>query len=421
MFWKTRTAILIYLLLAALILSACAAAPAPTTVETSTPEASEATELPATQAPQPEETEPPQPEATELPTSTPTEAAFPPAMRIAYVGADGNVWVLDTGEAEPRQITSDAVTPPMDGTAPDSQMINYYFPAISSDGALVAYRRDEGTPAESGFDFAFGLWVTDLSTGESREVYNQTPAGFAWKPGTHLLVYGQGVSEAYFAIRGEVDESLATGITAVNLDTGESRELVAPEGGYALSTPIWSPDGRFLSFDEVAYYEGRGNFAYYDFEAQEYVALGQPLGLYDWSPDGEQIVYDNLTYTATGEERIYLRDRQGGDERLLSPDYEQGYAFYPVFSPQGDRVAYFANLGAIDDSIYHLYVQNLAGGEPTDLGEYESVQSPAWSPDGSALIFSAGPFDGQQVLAVKVAGGSAAVLAEGSEPDVSGR
>ncbi len=105
MFWKTRTFLTIYLLVAALILSACAAAPAPSTVETSTPEASEATELPTTQAPQPEETEPPQPEATEPPTSTPTEAAFPPAMRIAYVGADGNVWVLDTGEAEPRQIT----------------------------------------------------------------------------------------------------------------------------------------------------------------------------------------------------------------------------------------------------------------------------------------------------------------------------
>lgn len=421
MFWKTRTTILIYLLLAALSLSACLAQPVSSTVQAPTPEASEATELPATQAPHPEETEPPRPEETEAPTPTAEEVEFPPAMRIAYIGADGNVWVLDTGEGEPRQITTDAITPPMDGTAPDTGMINYYFPAISSDGEMIAYRRDEGTPVESGFDFTFGLWVTDLSTGESREVYDQTPAGFDWKPGTHLLSYGKGVAEAYFAIRGEVDESLATGITAVNMDTGESRELVAPEGGYALSTPTWSPDGRFLSFDEVAYYEGRGNFAYYDFEAQEYVALGKPLGLYDWSPDGEQIIYDNLTYTATGEERIYISDRQGGEERLLSPDFEQGYAFYPVFSPQGDRAAYFVNLGAIDDSIFHLYVQNLAGGEPTDLGEFESVQSPAWSPGGSALIFSAGPFDGQQVLAVNVSGGSATVLAEGSAPDVSGR
>ncbi len=264
--------------------------------------------------------------------------------------------------------------------------------------------------------------MTDLSTGESREVYNQTPAGFAWNPGTHLLVYGQGVSEAYFAIRGEVDKSLATGITAVNLDTGESRELVAPEGGYALSTPTWSPDGRFLSFDEVAYYEGRGNFAYYDFEAQEYVTLGKPLGLYDWSPDGEQIVYDNLTYTATGEERIYLRDTPGGRRAPTLAGLRAGLHVLPGVLTAGRSGGLFRQPGR--DRRFDLSSVRAEPGRRASRPTWassKSVQSPGWSPDGSALIFSAGPYDDQQVVAVNVAGGSAAVLAEGGDPDVSRR
>ena len=408
-----------YLVLAAVILVACAAPPSspagtqPVETQASLPE--------DTEAPLPEETEPPAPEATETLIPTAEEVVETSAMRVVYLGIDGNVWVLDAPGGEARQVTTDARALPMDGSPPDSETIIYYFPTISSDGALVAYRRDAGTPVESGLEFTFGLWVTDLSTGESMQVYDRNPAGFAWKPGTHLLAYGQGVPEEYFAIRGDIDESLATGLTGIDLDTGESSQLVGPEGGYALYLPAWSPDGRFLSFDELAYYEGRGNFAYYDFDTQEYVAWDEPIGLYDWSPDGEQVTYDRLTYTATGQERIFLRDRQGGEERLFSPEFGQGYAFYPVFSPQGDRIAYFANLGALDEPFYTLFVQSLADGEPHELGQFESVQSPGWSPDGSRLVFSTGPSGTQVIVAVNVSDGGTTFLVEGSDPEVAGR
>lgn len=84
-------------------------------------------------------------------------------------------------------------------------------------------------------------------------------------------------------------------------------------------------------------------------------------------------------------------------------------------------MAYFTNLGDPDSHIYTLHLQELAGGAPSALGQFESIQSPAWSADGSRLIFSAGPYSSQQVLAVNVQDGTVQVLTDGSDPDVSTR
>jgi Tol biopolymer transport system component len=167
--------------------------------------------------------------------------------------------------------------------------------------------------------------------------------------------------------------------------------------------------------------EGRGMFAFYDFEAQAYASWEEPIGIYNWSPDEAQIAYDHLTYTATGEERIFLRVFPDGQERQFSPDFEGGYAFSPAFSPQGDRMAYFAGLGGPDSQDYTLFVQPLEGGEPQELGVFESAFGLDWSPDGESLVFSAGPYGAQQVIAVNAADGTSTVLAQGSDPAVAAR
>ena len=94
-----------------------------------------------------------------------------------------------------------------------------------------------------------------------------------WKPQTHIIAYGEMTDPNYFTGRGKVDASLAKGILGLDVDSGETLELVKPQG-FSLVNPKWSADGRFLSFDEVYLMEGRGNFAYYDFEKGEYHWLG---------------------------------------------------------------------------------------------------------------------------------------------------
>lgn len=366
------------------------------------------------------------PTATDVPAATQPatqtqETAQPPGTAapqegqawIAYTGADGNIWLLDRVSGEGRQITQDAATFQPGQPAPEKQ-IGYCCARWSSDGSLLAYRREVGTAIESGYQYLFELWVYVPDSHESRMLLQaENIPGFAWKPASQLIAYALPIPTEYFLNR---SQELATGLWAVEADTGNTYELVPPERGFALVNPQWSPDGRFLSFDEVIGMEGRGYFAYYDFEKQEYASWEEAIGQYDWSPDSATIAYDGLTYVAGGGERIWLRGRQGGEERPLSPDYQPGYAFRPFFSPQGDQLAYLARLGGPETEPVSLFVVNIAEGEPRSLGVFEQAYELSWSPDGTRLALSSGPYENAQVVEVKVADGSIAALAEGREP-----
>ncbi|MFC1997782.1 hypothetical protein ACFLXI_09320, partial [Chloroflexota bacterium] len=172
-------------------------------------------------------------EPTSAPTAEPETPTPEPAARIptmAYLGPDGNLWVLESGRDMPRQLTFDANRMGGEGDA-----VQYESPKLSSDGGLLAYRQDVGTPIDGGYDVTPGLWVMDLGTGEVRQVLEGYSYGYAWKPGTHLLAYGPGVDMDYFMTRGQPDADLATGIRALDLDDGQTLSLVLPERGLALS------------------------------------------------------------------------------------------------------------------------------------------------------------------------------------------
>lgn len=339
-------------------------------------------------------------------------------LTITYIGADNNLWLADAAGGPPRQITSDASAVEAGG-----EVISYYFPKISYDGRYIAARRDAGVPVSEGVRYQFGLWVYDTETEESRLVYENSdsaPAGFDWKPDSHLLAYGIGAAPNYFMIRGgKPDISLTTGIYGVDMDSGASSYLVPPQNGYTLIQPVWSPNGRFLSFDELVYMEGKGPFAYYDFENQQYIGWDESLGNYDWSPDGSQLVYDRLSYTASGTERIFTRPRENGTEVQVSPIVDQGYAFYPVYSPDGLNLAYLVNPGGPESYVNTLVVQNLPSGEVRELGSFDSIWYLEWSSDARALVFSAGPYEFQQVYVFDLVNGIATELVQGGQPSLA--
>jgi len=355
----------------------------------------------------------------EVQNQTETEPTPKPAEKIpamAFLGPDNNVWVLETDSETPRQVTFDANL-----IGGDSAAVEYISPRLSTDGILLAYHLEVGTPSPSGYDFTSSLWVVNLTTGEKRQIMDGREAGLAWKPGSHLLAYATAVDMNYFISRGEPDSSLATGIRSIDLDSGETLELVAPERGNALYGPKWSPDGRFLEFSEIINMEGSGLFAYYDLEGQEYVAWDEPVGSVSWSPDGDLLTYARHTYAANGEERLYMRSRQGS-EQLIGPDYEgPAYATHPIFSPAGDQIAYLAYLEGPETQIATIMVLDLAGGETKSLGQFEGVWELAWVPDGSHVVFSFGPWESPQIIALNIADGSQTVLASGSQPALAGQ
>jgi TolB protein len=378
-----------------------AAAPAPTeaVVETQPP-----TSAPLTSTPPPTPTV----ESSPTPTKTPQE----PSGWIAFIGPDSNLWLVDASSGEQRQLTQDGVT--RDASKQGQVMISYEAPQWSSDGKLLAYERQTGTPISSGYQYQFDLMIYELATGQSRPVLlNQQTAGYAWKPGATLIAYGTIIDTQYFLTH---DAQYANGIWAVDIETGKTYELVAPQSGRPLVGPHWSPDGRFLGFDEVLYMEGSGEFAYYDFEAQQYTAWKDVIGSYSWSPVGSQIAYDRLSYTPQGNERIWLNTYQKDNERAFSPQYEQGYSFGPVFSPQGDRISYLSNLGDLENTQYSLFVVQVTSSEGPSLGTFEQSWGINWSPDGKWLVLNSGPYENRQIALVSTVDGATRMIAKGSEP-----
>ena len=124
-----------------------------------------------------------------------------------------------------------------------------------------------------------------------------------------------------------------------------------------------------------------------------------------------------MTYTPTGEERIFINALEGGAEIQLTPVDFQGFAFQPRWSPNAEAIAYF--VGEPDSMTYSLWLQSVDGGEPISFGDFESIMSPGWTPDARLFIFGAGQHPEYEIIAVDMLDGTVMSLSEGSFPTLA--
>ncbi len=384
----------------------------------------------------------PQPVAatqTDQPAPVQTETTAPAEEEsgwVALVGEDGNVWMLDRADGNSIQITTDAVLMTAESTA---EPVRYCCLDWSSDGQLLSYMREQSVVANGGYNYQYSFMIFDAASQTSRMILEGQPTvGYTWKPGTHLIAYGQPVDTRYWTSREAVPSEYAQGIWQVDADTGETDELVPAERGYTLVMPAWSGDGRYLAFEEIRLMEGRGEFAYFDAKTGQYNALEKKLGSYSWAPDGNRLAYDQIDYIPQGGERIWLNTPDGAQGSGFSPAFDDTwFAFAPAFSPDGSKVAYLVYqndridqvdqvgqgstvdpsipAGQDNSNIFHLYVQNINSQEPRDYGAFEQVQKLRWTSDNRYVVFSTGPFDQKSVVEVNVESGDIRRLGLGSE------
>lgn len=411
MFW--RFTILIFILLSA---AACAAPPTSLPPETNPPasQAPTATDYPTPYI---------EPWLTETPPQVLTPIVEPPAVEankdvwISFIGRDSNIWVLNRETGVSEQITYDAVTFQTSSPQTNPTIVEYWNPRWSSDGRFLAYRQDIGRPHAQGYNYSHQLIVQDMETGQASTVVYHPVIGFAWEPGSHRLAYAPPINEAYWQSRGQPDVDAARGIWVYDADTGEQYELVPPARGYTLAMPKWSHDGRYIAFDEVLYMEGRGFFAYYDFKEMAYSSWEEVIGSYSWSADGTALAYDKLAYIAERNERIWLRT-MGGSEQAISPEYGDGYAYSPAFSPDGKYLAYLADLDGMEGMNMTMILAESRGENPRGIGAFQQVQNLTWAPRGEKMYFIAGGYQDEMAYEVDVRDGSVQLLAEGKDLDV---
>lgn len=182
-------------------------------------------------------------------------------------------------------------------------------------------------------------------------------------------------------------------------DGTDIKRLVArPNAEY----PHWSPDGSKVAFDDgsvVCYRDWRGLPGHiYTVNADgsdlTQVTSGEGVELTpDWSPDGAHLV---ITAIEPGQPPgIAIVDLATGTIRPLTANPYAGHLDKePAYAPDGSRIVFVREGSVIEGRHTYdrsaLFVVNVDGTGLRRLTPWRRahVGTPAWSPDGSTIVFS---------------------------------
>jgi len=100
--------------------------------------------------------------------------------------------------------------------------------------------------------------------------------------------------------------------------------------------------------------------------------------------------------------QLFVEDREFKTQRQLTTG--ANWSYDPVWSPQGDRIAYVSTEPGNDE----IFVINVNGGEPRRLtsNTWEWDKHPTWSPDGNQIVFYSNRGTGRRQLWIMNADGS---------------
>jgi TolB protein len=203
------------------------------------------------------------------------------------------------------------------------------------------------------------------------------------------------------------------------------------------SSATWSPDGRNVAFHASASYYASGGLVsgcptrtdpgsamsdsdIFVANLDDLLAgVAQPVNITnspgmidddaDWSPGGQKIVFTSHPVTDdprfSNQAELYVMNPDGsGLQQLTNNNYEERA---PAWSPDGSRIVYSCRIGG-DKNPFRICVINADGTGFVQLtNESDSISdlTASWSPDGHQILFHrrVDP-DGQQLFVINVDG-----------------
>ncbi len=273
--------------------------------------------------------------------------------RIALLGEDGNIQLVNADGSEPFSLTEDA-----------SQSRSYRYPTWSPDGRSLAFvelsLEAEDTLTSSALHFV------SMENEERRQITTTFPPFYLfWNPTSEALAFLSNSSTGSISLQ------------MVEVQAGATEATAVMEGSPFYFS--WSPNGERL-FAHI----GREQLTFMD-RAGVLEPLDVTAGLFQaphWTVDGQR-----LAFVSQGEGRdniLNVSDASGGE--ITEVTREEGL-FTLNWSPDSQRIAYsYTRRTAGFAAFGPLWVRDVETGSAWELSK-EPVVAFFWSPDGRSLAF----------------------------------
>jgi Tol biopolymer transport system component len=168
-------------------------------------------------------------------------------------------------------------------------------------------------------------------------------------------------------------------IYTMNTDGTDVRQVTTTLDGRFSLHPAWSPAGRKIAFHA----EKDGDYEIYVMNAdgsrqtQLTNNVRYPDSSPARSPDGTKIACQSNRSDGESDE-IYVMNADGsGVTRLINNDDEFYYDETPAWSPDGRKIAFTSWHGALDGTLYEIYVMNA---DETGQKRVTVAQNTDWDP-----------------------------------------
>lgn len=329
---------------------------------------------------------------------------------IAYVGNDGNVYTMAPDGSGRKQVTRDASADP-------AQRVIYQDLAWSPDGQYLSFTRISSDPPTTPLVY---VPTAILYQPESEELRQLDPQGYVnplvWTADSSALLYNR---EIHWDNTGKPTDPIY-GVWKYDLATGQSCEAISPAHHDPLAVRSVSPEGRYITFNEIRYLDGPGPFGYFDLQTQTYHAWDQEgdlrPGSIDWSPDGQSLIFDKIDYGIRLGSQIWKADPNFEQIVAFTPSTKDFSAFLPRYAPTGDRIAYLYQQGLFIHPP-ELWAMNGDGSSRHRVASGNGLRSFTWSPDGKQLAYAVKVGKAYNVVVGDAAGIQSKTIADGGQPE----